>query len=127
MPAPTNNEGGSSEVERSHRGEHSEDLNKIGHSSNKVGEEDTWYEQAGILLDEPTCANDILMDESKEPWLEDSYCMDAHESFDIKDFEQVDFKDCDFLYNEDDHWMLWNHVDDQNDKDKGGDVSSKDN
>ncbi|PIA35212.1 hypothetical protein AQUCO_03600107v1 [Aquilegia coerulea] len=129
ISAPTNNEGGSSEVERSLQGKPSEDsFSEFGHSSsNMVDEEDTWYEQAGILLDEPTCANDIMIDESQQ--LEDSYCMDAHKGYDFRDFEQLaDFKDCDFsLYNKDDDLMQLNLDDDQNNKDKGGGSSSNDN
>ncbi|KAF5194882.1 hypothetical protein FRX31_015532 [Thalictrum thalictroides] len=105
----------------SHQGEHSEDYNKFGHSSNMVCEDDTGYEQAGILLDEPTCDNNIMMDESKEPWLEDLYCMDLHEGYDFREFEQLaDYKDCDFsLFNKDDPPMPSNHGDDKNDKNKG--------
>ncbi|KAF5182976.1 hypothetical protein FRX31_027437 [Thalictrum thalictroides] len=108
---------------------YSEDCNKFGHSSIKVSHENTWYERAGILLDEPVCASNIMMDETREPRLEDSYCMDAHEVYNFRDFEQlVDYKECDFsLYNEDDPPMSCNHGDNKNDKDKGGVGSPPDN
>ncbi|KAF5200220.1 hypothetical protein FRX31_010193 [Thalictrum thalictroides] len=61
--------------------------------------------------------------------VEDSYCMDAHEGYDFREFKQlVDYKECDFsLYNEVDPPMSCNHGDDKNDKDKGGIGSPPDN